>query len=284
MTSSAAPPAPAATEGDPTPRWPAWSAPAALVAAFGGALLAGIVVLVGAAATGVDVQHPPPGVAILSTYLEDAAMIAAALFFARLTARLHPAQFGLTAPRVGLALRWIALAAVAYYAFALVWQAALKLHQKDDLPHQLGADRSTAALVAVAVLVCVIAPIAEEVLFRGFFFPALSGWRGPWIAAAITGVVFGAVHAVGSPLGFLVPLAFLGFVLCVLRWRTASLYPGIALHAANNGLALGVLEHWSAAQVALLMFGGLASVFAIVLPVARFGARAAARASKMPAS
>jgi membrane protease YdiL (CAAX protease family) len=244
-----------------------------LLAAVTATLVAATVVSVIAIAAGANARNPPPAVAIIGTYLEDAALIAAALVFASLRGRPRPAQFGLRAPRVLRALGWALLGAVAYFAFSVAWQNLLDLHEKDNLPQQLGADRSTSALVAVVVLVCVVAPIAEELFFRGFFFSALRRWSGPWVAAALTGLVFGAAHAVGSPIGFLVPLAFLGFVLSVVRWRTGSLYPGIAMHALNNGLAFGVLRHWNAGQVVLLMLGSLVTVAAIVLPLARIASR-----------
>ena len=47
---------------------------------------------------------------------------------------------------------------------------------------------------------------------------------------------------------YLVPLGFLGFVLCVVRWKTRSLYPCMALHSINNSLALGVNQlNWNGA-------------------------------------
>ena len=91
---------------------------------------------------------------------------------------------------------------------------------------------------------CVVAPICEEFLFRGFIFGALRNWRGPWIAAAITGVLFGALHAASAPAADLVPLAALGMLLCAVRQLTGSLYPAIALHALNNAIALGADESW----------------------------------------
>ena len=57
---------------------------------------------------------------------------------------------------------------------------------------------------------------------------------------------------------FLVPLAIFGFVLCIVRWRTGSLLPCIALHAVNNALAFGITEDWTGGQVLLLVAGALA--------------------------
>ena len=68
------------------------------------------------------------------------------------------------------------------------------------------------------------------------------------MAAVITGILFGLAHTGSASSQYLVPLGFLGFVLCIVRWRTGSLYPCMALHSANNALALGVNQlSWNAA-------------------------------------
>jgi membrane protease YdiL (CAAX protease family) len=140
----------------------------------------------------------------------------------------------------------MALAFVAFYLFTVVWVAIVGGNPDDQkLPKELGADKSTVALVAVAFLVSVVAPVAEEFFFRGFFYGALRNWRGVVPAAVITGLVFGAIHAGSADAEFLPPLAFFGFTLCLLRERTDSLYPCIALHCANNSLAIGVSQDWT---------------------------------------
>ena len=74
---------------------------------------------------------------------------------------------------------------------------------EETLPKELGAEDSDVALVSVALLVCVLAPLAEEFFFRGYFFTALRSWRGMWPAALITGLVFGGIHAGSSDPAFL---------------------------------------------------------------------------------
>ena len=103
-----------------------------------------------------------------------------------------------------------------------------------------------------------VAPICEEFLFRGFIFTALRNWRGTWPAAIITGLLFGGVHVGSAPVVDLVPLAFLGFGLCLLYRITGSLYPCIAAHSLNNSIAYGSLESWSFGQVILLLGASLA--------------------------
>jgi hypothetical protein len=67
----------------------------------------------------------------------------------------------------------------------------------------------------------------------------------------------------------LIPLGFLGFVLCIVRWKTGSLYPCMAIHSVNNSLALGYNElHWNAADILGLMAGALLVIGAITGPLA----------------
>jgi membrane protease YdiL (CAAX protease family) len=147
----------------------------------------------------------------------------------------------------------------------------------DKLPKELGVSNHTAALVGATVFVCVIAPVAEEFFFRGFIFGALRRWRielagrniGTWVAAIITGIIFGAFHTASAPAEYLVPLGFLGFVLCLLRWWTRSLYPGMALHSVNNSLALGVgQEHWAAGPIVGLVVAALLVIALTTGPLA----------------
>jgi membrane protease YdiL (CAAX protease family) len=197
-----------------------------------------------ASAFGADFDSP--GVTIAGTVWQGVCFIASALLFARMTGPPRPWQFGLRATRILPALGWMAVAWVAFYAFTGAWVGLLGLDpDEDQLPEQLGVDESTAAMLGAAFLVAVVAPVAEEFFFRGFFFSALRNWKGTWPAALISGLVFGAIHAGSSDPAFLVPLAFFGVALCLLFVRTGSLYPPIALHCANNALAFGATQDWT---------------------------------------
>ena len=254
-----------APDGGPPP-WKPWTAPVALVVAFLFAIVGGLVVAIVGAVFGASIDNPPPAVSIVATVVQDGAFIGAAVVFAGLGGPVLPARLGLRPVAFRKALGWMALAFAVYVAFSDAWLSLLDLHQKDNLPKELGVESSTAALVAVCVLVTVVAPIAEELFFRGFFFGALRNWRGPWPAALVTGLVFGGIHAGSTPVAFLLPLAVLGFMLCIVRWRTGSLLPCMALHAVNNGLAFGVSQHWIAWQVLLLIAGATAVVLLAAMP------------------
>jgi hypothetical protein len=83
----------------PQPRWPPWTAPVALIAAFVVAVFGAILIGAVAAAGGASLDHPPPSVEILATAFQDAALVGSALLFARITRRPRPWHFGLRATR-----------------------------------------------------------------------------------------------------------------------------------------------------------------------------------------
>jgi membrane protease YdiL (CAAX protease family) len=250
------------------PPWKPWMSVLGLVAGLGGALAGGLVIYVIATIAGASLDNPPASVNIGATFLQDVAFIAAAVGFASMVARPRPWHFGLRETRLWPAVGYVLGGYVAFIAFAAAWTAILNIHETDDVVKQLGADDSTAALVAIAFLVCVVAPIAEEFFFRGFFFSSLRNWRGLWPAAILTGLVFGGIHVGSAPIGFLVPLAFFGFVLCLIYDRTRSLYPCMALHCVNNSIAFGVGEKWGW-QIPVVLVGSLAIIAATMFAVQR---------------
>jgi membrane protease YdiL (CAAX protease family) len=257
---------------DELPAWPPWAPFAAMLITLGLAILGVSIAALVAELAGFDVSagDPPPGVTIAGTFVQDGALIFAALLLARMTAgRPTAAQFGLRRVAPRRALGWLLATWVTFIVFSGIWAAALGIEENDDLPQELGADDSTTALAAVAVLVCVAAPIAEELFFRGFCFTAFRRWIGVLPGALATGVIFGLIHAGSADAVFLVPLAIFGALLCLLYHRSGSLLPCIVLHALNNSLALGVSQGWSFAEVLALMAGASAAVLAISVPFAR---------------
>ncbi len=275
---AAAPAPPDLRAGTAPPSWRLWIAPAAILLGLGIGQIGVIVVnIVGHAAGGSSVSHPSPAVSIVSDVVADLAFVLAAIYFSSLGRRSRPRDFGFRRTPLRGAVRLVVIAAASYYLLTWAYAAVLNLHGKDRLPSELGVSHSTAALVGAAVFVCVIAPMAEEFFFRGFLFGVLAQWRisvfgreaGVWLAALVVGVLFGLAHTGSASPQYLVPLGFLGFVLCLLRWRTRSLYPCMALHSFNNSLALGVNElHWGAGAILALIAGALVVIGALTGPLA----------------
>ncbi len=97
---------------------------------------------------------------------------------------------------------------------------------------------TTGDLIIFAVLVCVIAPIFEEIIFRGYVYAGLRRFLSPPRAMAVAGLLFAAVHL--SPEA-LVVITLLGVALCYLYERTRSLLPGMIAHGLHNGIVLAAL-------------------------------------------
>lgn len=81
----------------------------------------------------------------------------------------------------------------------------------------------------------IVAPLAEEVFFRGFAFPPLRRRLGLWPAIIVNAALFTALHF--TPTVF-PPLFLLGVLFCLLYTHTGSLWPGIILHASVNTFSL----------------------------------------------
>ena len=92
------------------------------------------------------------------------------------------------------------------------------------------------AFAANCVLFAIVAPIIEELTFRGVG-QSLLGFLGRWPSIVLVGVAFGLWHGLVEALIALVPF---GIALAYLRDRTRSVYPGMVVHALFNGAALAV--------------------------------------------
>ena len=93
-----------------------------------------------------------------------------------------------------------------------------------------------AALVLLTLVV--VAPVVEEIIFRGYLFGTLRRSTPVWVAALVTSLLFGLAHLQWN-VG--IQVFALSLVSCYLRYRTGSLWASILLHMMKNGLAFYVL-------------------------------------------
>lgn len=263
----AGPPAPTGPD-----RWPASAGVLAMIAAIVGGLVVGLLIGVVAEIAGADVfvegKDAPAGVVIAGAYAQGVLFAGAAVLFARLSGPASAADFGLRRTPFWRAVGLIIAVYVGLLITAALWWTLVGAPGDEELLDSLGVDRSTLLLVLGAIAVCVFAPIGEEVLFRGFMFPAMRNRLGVAGGAIATGAVFGLLHAFSSPAEALVPLAVFGALLCLLYQATGSLYPCIALHAINNSIALGEGKDWDW-QIAPLAVGAVAVCLALGVAATR---------------
>jgi membrane protease YdiL (CAAX protease family) len=90
------------------------------------------------------------------------------------------------------------------------------------------------AFAANLVLFALVAPVVEELTFRGLG-QSLLRFLGRWPSILIVGASFGIAHGLVEALLVLVPF---GIALAWVRDRTDSVYPGIVVHGLFNAIAL----------------------------------------------
>ena len=87
----------------------------------------------------------------------------------------------------------------------------------------------------------VIAPIYEEVMFRGILWSAVreqfEGAKGVWVTSLITSILFAIIHLQYEIYEMSV-IFLLALLLSYARARSNSLYLPIILHIINNGVAM----------------------------------------------
>jgi tetratricopeptide (TPR) repeat protein/membrane protease YdiL (CAAX protease family) len=93
--------------------------------------------------------------------------------------------------------------------------------------------------VLVVVSVVVLAPLAEEVLFRGLLFGALSKWLSARWTILLTAAIFSLNHMQPS---FFIPLLIMGMLCGWARHKTGALWLPMLLHIVNNAGALALLH------------------------------------------
>lgn len=234
-----------------------------MAAFFGAFLLAQMVVLVlagvWAVLSGQSIEQLADNTdfTLLATAVNSLIFVGTAVGVARITGSVRARDFGLRrAPFWPSAGKTAATFGI-YLAMLGIYATLVNL-AKDDAPDKLGAANSATHMVIFALLVGVLAPIAEEVFFRGFIFRAISNAIGIVMAAIFSGLLFGAVHIdsfSNERLLQVVPLAVFGVLLAVLYVWSGTLFSSIALHATNNCMAVASYAADKHSDVGLVMAG-----------------------------
>jgi membrane protease YdiL (CAAX protease family) len=141
---------------------------------------------------------------------------------------------------------WLPLAAAAgahagiiAYTFILLLVGGEGATPEQDL-EDLFESRAILPLTGVATVI--MAPLAEEIFFRGFIFAGLIRPLGPRAAMVLSGFLFGAFHITGpESVGLVVPFGVVGILFAWVYYRTGSLWPSIATHFLFNLVSFVIL-------------------------------------------
>jgi membrane protease YdiL (CAAX protease family) len=223
---------------------------AAILGLFAGQVLAGLLIFIVLAATGMSTDaaqswsETTRGQFVLIVAAEALTL----LVLWRLLKKRKPtwASLGFTRrPRFGDAGRAV-LAALVYFAMLIAAATLAKMifgvdtNQEQDIGFKsvVGIDERVLAFISLVIL----PPIVEEILFRGVLFGGLRKRFTFAKGALITSILFAIPHALQGSDGSLLWIGaidtfILSFVLCYLREKTGSLWASIALHMLKNGIA-----------------------------------------------
>ena len=111
----------------------------------------------------------------------------------------------------------------------LPWFNANEAQELGYSSYMVGFERGLAF-----VMLAIIAPIAEELIFRGWLYGKLRIKIPKWVAILITSLLFGLVHLQWN-VG--VTVFCMSVVMCVLREITGTIYAGMLVHMLSNGVA-----------------------------------------------
>lgn len=184
---------------------------------------------------------------VLASLVEGAFLIAPLYFashpFRSMTARWRRAfdALGFRSFQLSNTLGWVIVLFVGILVLNFVYSALLgylntrfhlQIHTNDQVVLQESryAPRTTYATLIASVFV---APFCEEVFFRSFVFAGFLRAMSVGWAVFLSALIFAVAH---GDAGSFAVLFFIGLALAFLRWRTNSIWPGILLHAFNNGL------------------------------------------------
>jgi membrane protease YdiL (CAAX protease family) len=255
------------------PRWPAWYAWVGFLVAF---ILTFVVVGIVAAATGASTDEENPTFTVIATFLQGLVFIGTAVLFASFVRRPRPEHFGLRRTRFWPAVGWAAAVLGAFWLASSILVAIFGEPPEQEIAEEIKSEDAALAVIGYVGLTCLIAPLAEEVFFRGLLFPVLRARVGVAWGVLVTGALFSVVHALGSPVEALIVLFVLGSGLCLLYLRTGSLLPCIGLHALNNAISFAATKEMEWPVALLTVVGSVIVTVGIGLAFVRSRADVAA--------
>jgi len=190
---------------------------------------------------------------IVATVAADVAFLGAMLVWLTWRTRDWRSRVGITFGAKGLrdasvgfglgALLYLVIGVVV--AVPLLWLFRRVFGADVTPPDQIPGGLSINAKILTAFLALVLAPITEELFYRGIFYRSLRDRHGVVVGAVVSGLLFGASHVVDAPwrdVVFLQTLmVFTGVGLALIYERRANLVADIAAHVAFNVIGIVII-------------------------------------------
>jgi hypothetical protein len=153
---------------------------------------------------------------------------------------LLPDALGLHPKHPVQVITWTVAAYIAFFILSIAleqlgiehWLSArLGEQQNQQIVDEMMATQENQKRLIMLLGACVIAPIAEEIVFRGYLYPVVKRFTEPVVAAIFTGVIFGAIH---GQIWAVIPLSLFGILLAVLYEKSGSIWACILCHGLFN--------------------------------------------------
>jgi membrane protease YdiL (CAAX protease family) len=213
-----------------------------------GQVLVGTIVLLG---MGIGPGDPIEGLPqIAASVAADAAFLATMLAWLTWRSRDWPRRIGVLLGSRGLrdALIGFGSGLLLYGVVAfgigvpLLWLFRVLFGSQVSPPEQIPGHLSANAKILTAVLALVIAPVTEELFYRGILYRGVRDRHGVALGVLASSMLFGASHLVEAPwrdaLFLQTIMVFTGAGLALLYERRANLVADIAAHMAFNVIGL----------------------------------------------
>ena len=117
------------------------------------------------------------------------------------------------------------------------WMESLGVETVQDTVQLLQESNDPLLLGLMAFAAVIAAPLCEEIVFRGYFYPVMKKFAGIWPAAICSALVFSAAH---GNLTAVLPLFLFGGLLVFIYEKTGSLWAPIAVHFCFNGATVAI--------------------------------------------
>lgn len=179
-----------------------------------------------------------------AVYIMTTILVLAPLFIRRTPWRELIAKLGLAKPPQLTMVTWAYVLWAIYFVCSLmvifilstVQLPGLDLQQEQEIGFQ--NLQHGYEFVAAFLALVVLAPLFEEIIFRGYLYGRLRQRSGIVFSMIATSLMFGLVH---FQLNVAIDVFVLSLFLCFAREKFDSIWPGVFIHALKNGIAYTLL-------------------------------------------
>lgn len=194
-------------------------------------------------------EKPDPNsfsITVLSSLTLDGSILLGIVIFLRLQKINWSEAFGFFNPPIYLAIWWGLVMAIVFIPVGMLLQGLStevmnRVGQHPETQHAVSSLQNAQTMgtrLYMIVFAVLIAPIAEETLFRGILYPTIKKYGNARLAFWITSLGFAAIH---QSMAIFIPLTVLAMMMVWLYEKTNNLLTCIAAHSLFNAINVTLL-------------------------------------------